>query len=140
MREILGQINYLAVLIAAIVYWLIGMLWFSVFIGKSWAEEVKNHGIVISKPTSSQMAKKSIWTFVLNLIVSFGIAVLVVSLGIFTFVPALVLGLLLAICFAAAVMIISYLWEGRSFKLSFYDIFYPFIGIIISSIIIGLWN
>lgn len=140
MRDVFGQINYWAVLVSGIVYWLIGMLWFSTIIGKSWSEEIKKHGIKISKPTSRKMAVKSIWTFVFNLIVAFGVAILVNSLGIHTIGSAIGLGLVLAICFAAAVMVTSYLWESRSFKLSFYDIFYPFAGIIISSIIIASWR
>ena len=139
MRDIFGQINYLAVLVSGIFYWLIGMLWFSIIVGQSWSQEVKKHGIKISKPTPRKMAEKSIWTFVLNLIVAFGIAILVNSLGIHTIGSAIGLGLVLAICFSSAVMITSYLWESRSLKLSFYDIFYPFIGILVSSIIISLW-
>jgi len=140
MGTIFGNINYWAVLVSGIVFWLIGMLWFSVIVGKDWAAEVKKHGIKLSKPAPNKMAEKSIWTFILNLIVAFGVAILVSALGIHTFGSAIGLGLVLAICFAAAVMIISYIWEGRSYMLSFYDIFYPFIGIIISSIIIGLWR
>lgn len=140
MGEILGLINYWAVLVAGIVFWLIGFLWFSVIIGKSWAAEIQKHGIKLEKVTPNRMAKKSIWTLIFNLIVAFGVAIFVVSLGVHAFAPSLVLGLILGICFAAAVMIPAYLWESRSFKLSFYDIFYPFIGIVISSIIIGLWR
>lgn len=140
MCDIFGQINYWAVLVSGIVYWLIGMLWFSVIVGKSWAEEMQKHGIALSKPTPGKMAEKSIWTFVFNLIVAFGVGILVNLIGIHTFGSAIGLGLVLGICFAAAVMVISYLWESRSFRLSFYDIFYPFIGILISSIIIGLWR
>ena len=140
MCEICGQMNYWAVLVSAAVYWLCGMLWFSVMIGKNWSIEMKKHGIQISKPKPSKMAEKSIWTFVLNLIVAFGVALLVNSLAIHTLGAAIGLALVLAICFVAAVMATSYLWENRSFKLSFYDIFYPFIGVVISTIIIALWR
>lgn len=139
MREIFGQINYWAVLVSGIVYWLIGMLWFSAIVRKSWSEEMKKHGIKISKPTPGKMAEKSILTFAFNLIAAFGVAIFVNSLGIRTIGPAIGLGLVLAICFTSAPMITSYLWESRSIKLSFYDIFYPFSGILISSIIIALW-
>lgn len=140
MRDIFGYINYWAVLVSGIVYWLIGMIWFSAIVGKSWSAEMQKHGIAIAKPTAGKMTEKSIWTFIFNLIVAFGVAILIEALGIHTFGPALGLGLVLAICFAAAVMITSYIWENRSFKLSFYDIFFPFLGIIVSSIIIGLWH
>ena len=140
MKEVFAQINYWAVLVAAVVFWLIGMLWFSAVVGKDWSAEIKKHGIKIAKPTTGSMIAKSIWTFVLNFIVAFGIAILVNSLNIHLLGSAIILGLILGICIAAAVMAISYVWEGRSFKLSFYDIFYPFIGILVASIIITLWR
>lgn len=140
MRDIFGYINYWAVLVAGIIYWLLGMVWFSTIIGKSWIEEVKKHGVKVSKPTTSKMVEKSIWTFVLNLIVAFGIAILVNSLGIRTFEGGVILGLIIAICFSTTVMGSAFIWENRSVKLSFYDIFYPFIGILVSSIIIALWR
>lgn len=140
MDNLFENIHYGAVVVAAIVFWFIGMLWFSVLVGKSWAEEMTKHGIKIEKPTSCQMAAKCIWTFVFNLIVCFGIAIFVEALGVFTFGGGLLLGLILAICFPVATMLTSYIWESRSPKLSFYSTFYPFIGIIISSLIIALWH
>lgn len=141
MSDVFGYINYWAVLVAGIIYWLLGMLWFSpIVVGKSWLEELKKHGIKVSKPESKKIIEKSIWTFALNVLVAFGVAILVNSLGIHTFGGGLSLGLILSICFAAAAMGISYIWESRSVKLSFYDIFYPFIGILVSSIIIALWR
>lgn len=139
MRDIFGSINYWAVLVSGLVYWVIGMIWFSALIGKSWAEEVKKHGIKISKPTSGKMTTKSILTFILNLLTAWGTAVLISAFGITDLGWGVSLGLLLAICFAASVMITSYVWENRSFKLSFYDVFYPFIGIVVSSLIITWW-
>ncbi len=140
LRDLFGQMNYWAILVSGIVYWLIGMVWFSAIVGKNWSEEIKNHGIKLGKPTKGKMIEKSIWTFILNLIVAWGIALLVYALGINTFGAALGLGLVLAVCFAVAVLATTYLWEGRSFRLSFYDIFYPFLGIIVSTLIISLWR
>lgn len=140
MREIFGQINYWAVIVSAIIYWLIGMLWFSFLIGKNWHEEMKKHGIKLSKYSGGKMAEKSVWTLILNFIVALGVAFLINATGVTTVGGAIGLGVLIAICFAAAVMATSYLWENRSLELSFYDIFYPFIGIIVTSIICGLWR
>lgn len=119
MGYIFGQINYGAVIVAAIIYWLLGMLCHTVIIGKKWGVEVKKLGINITRPTSNQLIEKSIWTFVSNLLVCFGIAVVVHLAGIHTFGIGLGLGILLALCFAVAILAPSCFWLGKSLKLSF---------------------
>lgn len=138
--NIFSQINYWAVLLAGIVFWLVGMLWFSALIGKHWSEEIRKHGIKLSKLDGREMAVKSVVTFILNLIAALGVAFVLTAAGVSTGWGGIVFGLILGLFIAAASMITSHLWENRSARLSFYDIFYPFIGILISSIIIALWR
>lgn len=137
--DFLSQINYGAVVVAAIVYWIIGMLWFSLIFGKTWAKLIQKHGIKIKAPTKKQMVAKCIYTFLLNFVISFGVAVFVNSLGITTLPSAITLGLVLSICFALATLVIGYVWESRPWALALIDLAYPLIGIIVSSIIITLW-
>lgn len=140
MKEIFGDINYLAVFAAGIAYWLVGMLWFSLIFGKIWSYEVQKHGIKIKKPSTQDMIIKSILTFIFNLLVSFALSIFIMAFGISSWQPALVLGLILGIFFTGTGMAISYVWESRSLKLSLIDIGYPILGIIIASIILALWK
>lgn len=140
MELIFSQINYWAVLVSGIVFWFIGMLWFSLIVGKRWSVAMSKHGIKLGKPNTNVMITKSIWTFILNLLAAFGIAIIISAIGVHTFAGGLGVGFVLGLLIAAVPMATSYVWEGRSLELSFYDIFYPFIGIIISAIIIALWS
>lgn len=134
------QVNFWAILLAAIVFWLAGTLWFSVLFGKTWSREMEYHGIKIRKPGAKQMFVKSVATFLLNFFVCFGIAIVVYLVGSATFLQALWLGLVLGIFFSAAAMCISYVWESRSMKLTLIDIGYPVLGITLATIILTLWR
>jgi hypothetical protein len=137
---VLSQINYFAVVVAGLVYWLFGSLWFTAFFGKTWSKEIEKHGIKIKKPTKSVMNKKFIQTFLLNVLTAFGLALLIKALGITCICQGFMLGLIAGICFSTATMSVGYIWEGRSVRLALIDIGYPLIGIIISSVILTAWQ
>src|SRR5258708_5730003 len=121
MGHIFSDINYLAWFVAGVAYWLVGMLWFSVIVGKSWAKEMVKEGLKVKKPTSKEMTTKSIATFVLNLVVALGIALVTYATNVSTFWSAVCLGLILGVLVAGAVKAISYIWANRGVKLSAMD-------------------
>lgn len=135
----LSSLNWWAIFVSAIVFWLFGSLWFST-LGQVWRKEVEKRGVKMKKPSSKEMIFKSILTFILNFIVAFGVAVVIYQTGIMTIRPAISWGLLLGVCISAATIVTAYLWQNRSLKLTIIDIVYPIIGIIISAIIITLWR
>jgi hypothetical protein len=134
------QLNYLAVIVAAVVYFGIGSVWFSGLFGKTWLAEVEKHGVRIQKPTTPQMITMMISTFVYNLMTAFGVSLLVYVIGTSTVVTGLKLGLFAGICFAATSMLTAYNWESRSTKLSMIDIGYPLLGIVACAIILSVWH
>ncbi len=139
-HKFFAHYNFLALLVSAIVYWLIGTVWFSLLMGKIWSTEHEKHGKKIKTPTSNTMIKKSILTFVLNFVVAFGVSLVVRAMHSTTLMSGISLGIILGICFPAAVMATSYLWENRPLKLSLIDVGYPVIGITACSIIMSLWR
>lgn len=140
MIEFLLVINFWAVLVSAVVYWVLGLIWFSLLFGKRWAKLIEKHGIKIKKPTSKNMVCKSTATLILNFIIAFGIAVFVVALGVPTVLSAVVVGGVIALCFSVATLLVGYIWESRPAKLILIDIGYPFIGIMVSSFILTFWR
>lgn len=135
-----SHLNYAALFTSAIIYWILGSVWFSLLLGKIWSAELAKHGIKIKKPTKNEMITKFVATFIFNLIVAFGVSIVVYAMGTSTFMSAIGLGIVLGICFSAATMGMAYLWESRSLKLALIDIGYPFFGIIVCSIIMSLWT
>lgn len=137
--NILTHINYFSVLISAIIYFLIGSLWFSTLFGHIWSKELEKHNTIIKKPTTSQLLEKMAITFGSNILTSLAMAYLTKATGSNTIVSGLILGVITSIGFAATTMATTFSWESRSLKLFLIDIGYPVLGIISSSIILSLW-
>jgi hypothetical protein len=132
--------NYWAILVAALVFWVLGSVWFSVFFKKPWQSEMHKRGHKTHKPSSSEMQKKFVASFLLNIVQVWGMAVLVSSLEIMTVQQAICIGLLVGVCFAGASMACKSLWGNYGLKLTFINVGYPIVGFILSAIILALWQ
>ena len=136
----LSQVNWLAVIVAALAYFIIGSLWFAAIFGKVWLQEVEKIGIRINKPTRGQMTQKMVQTFIGNWIIVLAVAYVVFVSGSVTWQTGLKIGLICGIGFAVAVMVVAYTWESRSYKLIAIDAGYPLTGITIAAIILSVWR
>ena len=136
----LSQMNYWAILVAAVAYFIIGSLWFSALFGKAWMAEIGKHGLTIKEPTKSQITTKMVLTFLYNLIAAFALAYLVFATRTFNWLAGIKLGLLCGVCFAAVGMAISFNWESRSAKLVMIDAGYAIAGIAVCGVILGAWR
>lgn len=134
------NLNYGALIAAAFAFFAIGSLWFSALFGAIWQEELKKHGVSLPQPTGSMIAAKMALTFLQNVVAAFGMALLVQASGSATLFSGLLLGLIVAVCFAATAIGGVFTWENRSMKLFLIDTGYPFFGIIATAIILSLWQ
>jgi hypothetical protein len=136
---IFSNINWLAVLVATITYFMLGAVWYSkALFGAKWASLV---GLDMTKPDKSKgMAQMMIGTFVLILLTSIGIALLINRIDLHLVPSALKLGLITGICFATTSVAISFIYESRPAGLYFIDCGYHLAGHIISAIILVLWR
>ena len=109
--DFLSQVNWLAVLVATAAYFMLGALWYSkALFGTKWAQLVK---LDMTDPNLKKgFAGMMVSTFVLMLIVCFGLEVLIIKLG---FVQELMygikLGLLTGLAFATTAVSINYVYE-----------------------------
>lgn len=140
LQNFLDQVNLYAVLVAAVAYFLLGSLWFSILFGGVWSKEVDKLGILIKDPAKGTIAAKMIQTFVGNLLAAFSMAYIVFVSGSYNWMAGLKLGLLCGIGFAAVAMIIAYTWESRSMRLQMIDTGYAVIGISLCGIILAAWR
>lgn len=136
----LYQINYLAVLVSSIIFFMIGSFWFSLLFGSIWAKELESHGIKIKEPSKGELTTKMLVTFLSNLVTSFAIACLVIITSSSTITSGLILGIITSIGLAATSIATIFTWESRSLKLFLIDWGYPAVGILTSSIILSLWQ
>jgi hypothetical protein len=132
----LSQINYLAVIVAALASFAIGGLWYSpVLFGKIWMKET---GISEEKAKRSNMIKTFGLSFLLSLIICFNLAAFLGPQS--DFVWGITAGGLAGIGWVAASLGILYLFEGRSFKLFLINGGYNAVNFIIAGGIIGAWH
>lgn len=137
--QIFSDINWLAILVAAIGYFMLGAVWYSKpLFGTKWAAVV---GLDMTDPNKSKgMAKMMTGTFVLILIACTGIAMLVARMDLSVLPSALKLGLITGICFATTAVSISFIYESRPTALYFIDCGYHLAGHLIAAIILVLWR
>ena len=134
----LSQLNWLAILVASVAYFMLGALWYSkLLFANTW---IKSTGVDMNNPD----AKKGVggimaFTFILEFVVSIGLAILVYRLGLSTWMSGVKLGLTTGVCFAATGISISYLYQSKPTVLSFIDGGYHTVGQIIAAIILCLW-
>ncbi len=106
------ELNFIAILIAAIAKFMIGVLWFSgLLFGKLWMAEV---GLKVENLTSPR--NPMIIAFLCNLLFAFTVAV-IFSLLSLDFLGAVTIAVIIAIGISAAQMAPSFAFEGRSLKL-----------------------
>jgi hypothetical protein len=132
----LSQINYLAVLTAAVSCFIIGGLWYSpVLFANSWMKEAS-----ISKDEIKQTNMVKIFglSFLLTLIITFNLAAFLgPDAG---FVWGMTAGALAGIGWVAASLGILYFFERRSLKLFLINAGYLAVSFIVAGGIIGAWQ
>ena len=140
LSSFLSHANFLAILVAAIAYFALGSLWYSVLFGKIWMAEVEKSGVNLHEPEKKGMTLKMIQTFLLNFVAAFSVAYLVFVSGIDNWLAGFKLGLLCGIGFAASGIATAFTWESRSIKLVVIDSGYPVFGIAICGVILSVWH
>lgn len=79
-------------------------------------------------------------SFVLVIITSIGLALLIARIGSGGWMTGLKVGLVAGICFCAAAISNSYLYEKRPLALHLINSLYNIVGCIIAGIIIAVWK
>jgi len=137
--EFLSHINWIAILVAAVAYFLLGALWYSVLFGKKWAQLVK---LDTSNPDLKKgMGGMMVSTFVLILIVCFGLEVLIVKFNFLQEISyGIKLGLLTGLAFATTAVSINYVYENKPTNLYLINNGYHVLGHVIAASILVLWR
>jgi Protein of unknown function (DUF1761) len=132
-------INYLAVLVAALVAFVMGGLWYSpLLFGKAWA---KLRGIDPTGAAGAQMRPPEILAeFVRGLIVAVVLAGFVVHLGVVNLVGAIYLGLAVWIGFQATSIVGAVIHEHYPFKLYAIHTGDALAKTLVMAVILGVWR
>lgn len=138
-------INYLAVLLSAIVAMVIGFLWYGPLFGKKWSELMGWGPMTPEK--MAEMQKKArpayVITFVGALVMAYVLAHSIVFAGAFLNVTGVSAGLQAAfwswLGFVAPVTIGTVLWDGKPWMLWVINASYYFVLLLAMGIVLGFW-
>lgn len=132
----LSHVNYLAVLVAAIVSFGIGSLWYSpVLFGNVWMKLI---GKTEEQIKNQNMSKIFGTAFILSLIICFNLAAFLGPER--DLVWGMTAGALAGIGWVSCSVGIIYLFEGKPLKLFFIDAGYQVVTYIIMGGILGVWK
>jgi hypothetical protein len=136
--HILSNINWIAVLVAAIGYFMLGALWYSFLFQKKWIEYTR---VDVNDPNMKKgVATTMLASFIMMFITSMAIAILVELMGLHHWQEGLHLGLLTGLGIAFTSMSINMLYEKRPAGLYYINGGYQLLGNIIAALVITAWK
>jgi hypothetical protein len=129
--------NYVAVFVAALVYWLLGALWFAVLFSRPW---MALENITPEQASGVNPIAPYIISFILNLVIAFVLAQLCAWRNADTAARGAALGILIWIGFVGPVTYTTYMYEMRPKQLFAINEFYPLVGLCLMGAILGAWT
>jgi hypothetical protein len=110
------EMNYLAVLVGAVISVIVGGLWYSpVLFGNAWLALV---GKTKAQAEAEFSPLKIVWALVWGFVTSYGLARVIVWTGKATLVDGVLVGVLTCVVFAIASIAVNHTFEGRPVKLT----------------------
>jgi hypothetical protein len=133
-------LNYLAVLVAAIVNMVVGALWYSPAVaGKRWMELMGFKQEDMQKRMSGA-PRAYILTFVASLLMAYALARVIWYAEAFTLTAGAMIGLLAWLGFVVTSHAANYLFEGKSFPLFTLNMGYHLVGLVLMGALLGAWK
>ena len=132
--------NHLALLVSAVILWLLGAVWYSpVLFAKPWMALL---GITPdkTKQKNAAMMVGMISSFVLDLVLSLVLAHIVYWSGAATYGWGVFIGFLIWLGFFAAPSLPQGIYEGRPFKLFAINQGYWLVGLMIVGALLAVWR
>jgi hypothetical protein len=134
----LHNFNHWAILVSAVILWLLGAIWYSpALFAKPWAAMVK---LDPAQANSKSMITGMISSFVLDVVLAFVLDHVVQWSGADTFGLGALIGFIMWLGFIAAPALPQGIYEGRPFKLFAINTGYMLIGLMILGGVLAVWK
>jgi hypothetical protein len=131
------SVNYLAVVVGAVVSVVIGALWYMpALFGRSWLTAIGKTKEEVDKDFTPL---KIVWALVFGFVLSYSLARLIVWTGQGTPLGGLRIGLLACVGFVVTTTGVHHLFEGRTSKLSAIYAFHHLVEMLLIGLILGAW-
>ncbi len=129
--------SYAAVVVSAVMYWMLGALWYGVLFGQRW---MALEGITMEQAKRTNPALPYFITLLLNLLMAYVLAKFCGWRNANTAVRGAAVGLLLWIGIVGPIVFTTYMYETRSKELFAINEFYPLLGLCLMGAILGGWR
>jgi hypothetical protein len=135
---VVTAVNYWAVLVAGIVYFLLGGLWYSkILFANAWMKAID---MTEEKAKAEYSPWKMVWAFVGSILSAYGVARVLSFINGVTALGGLLIGLLIGLHFVFPMISVNNTMEGRKVLLTVINVVYNMLGLIIMGVIIGAWR
>jgi hypothetical protein len=107
-----SHFNWLAIGVAAVAYFMLGALWYSLLFKNTW---IRSSGVNMNDPNAKKGAGGIMFlTLIMEFVACFGLAILVARLGLGdNILSGVKLGLMTGVCFSAVAVTISYMYQMK---------------------------
>ncbi len=134
------MVNYVAVLMTAIVGFVVGMLWYSpALFGKQWMKLAGKTEKDMKKAKEKGMAKQMVIAFISLLVMAYVLAWLTGVLGAATFSAGAIVGFWIWLGFLGTTQLGSVLWEQKPVTLYLLNTAHWLVILAISGGILAVW-
>ena len=132
-----ANVNFLAVLVSAVAYMVIGFLWYGPLFAKPWMALV---GFTEEQLRQGADPKMYALTFVGSLVASLVLAVFINATGMTTLAGGVQVGLLAGVGFVAPSFGANYIFLRKPLKLYLIDALYQMFTLLVAGAILGAWR
>lgn len=138
LTEILSNLNWLHVFVAALAYFALGAIWYSFLFKNQW---IQLSGVKMDDPNAQKGVAGVMFTsFVLMFVQTVGIAILEHQFMSTNLMSGLKMGAFVGIAFASTAIAINYLYNMKPMMLYVIDCGYQILGCAIAGAIMAVWN
>jgi hypothetical protein len=131
--------NYLAVVVCAVMYWLLGGLWYDLLFSKQWMA-LEHMSEAQASSTNSVWIWPFILTFLLNLLIAFVLAQVCIWRNAKTALHGAAIGILLWLGIVGPIVYTTHMYEMRPKALFAINELYPLVGLCLMGAILGAWK
>lgn len=134
------MVNPWAVVVAAIVSFLVGWLWYSpVLFGSMWMKASGITKAAMNKGKHKSMGLTMFTGFVAQLVMAWVLAIVITATGQQGVVNGLILAFWVWLGFVATIGLGGVLWEGKSMTLFWINMIHWLVALLIQAVVIGAW-
>lgn len=138
---ILTDISWVGIIIAAVAYMIIGMIWYSPSVfGKQWMKLIGMSQAKMNKAKADGMGKTYAISFISNVIMAYFLAQIVSLTNAATFSNGLTVGFMMWLGFVATTSIGMILWEDKPLKLYVLNNGFGLVALSVMGGLLAIWG